>query len=692
MDHIKKDERFSHISKDPKFRKLARKDRKVKIDKRFHGMFKDKKFKVTYTVDKRGRPVKTSSTDHLKKLYDLDSDENEDDSETDESQDEDESDEDVSEKIQDSKQRKKLKDTNKKSESKSSEGEEEEESGSDEEEESEDDEGKLDLTGPDLARGEGAIDSSSSEEEYELEDERFDHEWGEVDKNVKRSEEITCRLACCNQDWDRIRAEDLLMIFNSFKPSTGVVKSITIYPSEFGLQRMKQEDLEGPKELFEKEESLATSNDQVEGEDYHREKLRQYQLKRLKYYYAIVDCDSPETANAIYEQCDGVEFETSSTKMDLRFVPDDMTFSENFKARVSDVDLLNYKPILFKTTALMRSNVELTWDETDRSRSAILNKKFKKDEIDNLNIKDYLASSSEDSACDEENGNESNDDDDNENIIEKKRNKYKALLEEIDTKDEENEKEDKNDVNMEIKWNTGLKAKSEEIVKKAKDDKELSVFEKYLEKRKEKKKLKRRKTAIKESDEGEDEDMEENGFQAFSDDDVGAESPPPKKKKKGKKSKIEKRVLTAEEEEEEKKAQAELSLLMEDDDNRKHFNLSSIIEAEKFSKLSNRRKKKLLKKNKDRLKLEKESQDDFQLNLNDDRFSKLYSNPSYNIDPSAPQFKKTKAMDNLVKEKIKRSSEIVNTEIKKVKKENNDIKALVAAVKMKANKKKKAKS
>lgn len=84
---------------------------------------------------------------------------------------------------------------------------------------------------------------------------------------------------------------------------------------------MKQEDLEGPKELFEKDDksTLAGCSDKIEGEDYHREKLRQYQLKRLKYYYAVIDCDSPETANAIYDNCDGVEFETSSTKMDLRF-------------------------------------------------------------------------------------------------------------------------------------------------------------------------------------------------------------------------------------------------------------------------------------------------------------------------------------------------------------------------------------
>lgn len=46
----------------------------------------------------------------------------------------------------------------------------------------------------------------------------------------------------------------------------------------------------------------------------------------MRYYYAIIECDSDKTASAIYESCDGVEFENSSIHMDLRFVPDEMTF------------------------------------------------------------------------------------------------------------------------------------------------------------------------------------------------------------------------------------------------------------------------------------------------------------------------------------------------------------------------------
>ena len=47
-------------------------------------------------------------------------------------------------------------------------------------------------------------------------------------------------------DWDRVRAVDILLLLNSWKPADGVIKSVTIYPSEYGLQQMESEQKLGP--------------------------------------------------------------------------------------------------------------------------------------------------------------------------------------------------------------------------------------------------------------------------------------------------------------------------------------------------------------------------------------------------------------------------------------------------------------
>lgn len=57
-------------------------------------------------------------------------------------------------------------------------------------------------------------------------------------------------------------------------------------------------------------------------------------------------------------------------------------------------DLTKYKPRLFTTTALQQAKVELTWDTTNPNRAETI-KGALDGKIDDLELKDYLASSSE---------------------------------------------------------------------------------------------------------------------------------------------------------------------------------------------------------------------------------------------------------------------------------------------------------
>ena len=55
-----------------------------------------------------------------------------------------------------------------------------------------------------------------------------------------------CRLALVDLDWDKLRAVDIFAALRSFLPVGGAIKRVTVYPSDYGLERMAQEAAEGP--------------------------------------------------------------------------------------------------------------------------------------------------------------------------------------------------------------------------------------------------------------------------------------------------------------------------------------------------------------------------------------------------------------------------------------------------------------
>lgn len=123
------------------------------------------------------------------------------------------------------------------------------------------------------------------------------------------------RLAIVNLDWEHIRASHLYRIVSSLvspldqisplvvpslefpekKPiiksmnstrsnlsvTRGYVYSVCIYASEFGKERMRKEELEGPPKDFFISDRIVEAKDNEH--EYSQETLRRYQFDRLRY-------------------------------------------------------------------------------------------------------------------------------------------------------------------------------------------------------------------------------------------------------------------------------------------------------------------------------------------------------------------------------------------------------------------------
>lgn len=697
---IWKDARFQHLIADPRFRGVPKVQRKVKIDKRFQGMFTDEKFKVKYTVDKYGRPVNKSNAEDLRKYYELDENE---------SSDEDE---------QSTKAQETAEDEERRAEEIAISRDDQANSALqlDTDEESDVPENLRErLTNPniDYARGEGRLmtDSSSDEESSDEDGDgpelQIDHVWGELDMDAESTEESTRRLAVCNMDWDRIRAQDLMVLLSSFLPPGGSVLSVKIYPSEYGKARMAEEDVHGPSELVGQNKAEDDSNldsdeelvreqdsDAEEGDDYHMEKLRQYQLNRLRYYYAVVECDSVSTADKVYKECDGIEYESSATRVDLRFIPDDTSFDEDIPTDecYELPDASNYKPRQFTTTALQQAKVDLTWDETALDRRE-LGDKLSSGKVDQLNDKELrqivaYSSAEED---DEEDDQEIHEEQANnkeksspttaaskqstKRLKEKERiEKYKNLLAEINA--QEKQSKEKN-YEMEMSWNVnGTEDASEPTESSTIDKSKLTPIEKVLQKRSEKNKQRKEQRRRKQlelkgidpdAQNGDsDDDSIPDGIDMndayFAEEFATGDYEPPKQSKKSnsKKSKQKK----SEPDEAEAEAEAQLELLLDDDDEqqlgkpKQHFSLSKILKDEQENSSSKRKRRKQLKKSKTTTETKPHEDDNFQVNLDDSRFKAVYKSHEYNIDPTHSNYKATKGMQQLIGEKLKRRQQL----------------------------------
>ncbi|KAK6924527.1 hypothetical protein RJ641_010727 [Dillenia turbinata] len=583
------DSRFSSVHTDPRFQKLSKHKTKVPIDSRFSRIFSDKKFaSSSVPFDKRGKPKKQTSESTLRHYYHFEEDEEE----------------------------KAVAAKKKKREISNDEDDENESSDSESVSESE--------TSDPGSNSESSTDDSDEEIEMELDDEP-----SEPEENISEIEKETQRLAVVNMDWTRVKAVDIYVLLSSFLPKGGQILSVSVYPSEFGLKRM-EEEVHGPVGLFDDEEEKNDDDDYDDDDkdEINEKKLRAYEKSKLRYYYAVVECDSSVTADHLYKECDRLEFERSSNVLDLRFIPDDMEFKHPPRDVATQAPK-DYVGLDFHTRALQHSKVHLTWDEDEPQRSKALKRKFNADQLDELEFQQFLASDESESDEDgDEDENENQSAYENENVIEekpekkrRKRDMYQALLQSGDGDGSDGDKEDE-DLEMEVTFNTGLEDISKRILEK-KDKKAETVWEAYLRKRREKKLARKNRSKYSSDDDSSDTDQEPPTEQP---DDFFIEEPSIKKKGASDK-KDGKEKQQQETDREAEASRAELELLLADDKG-----------------TDNGLKGYNLKPKKGKGKKDKKVPDEDRIptaDFDDPRFSALFTSPLFALDPTDPQFKRS---------------------------------------------------
>jgi NUC153 domain len=554
-----------------------------------------------------------------------------------------------------------------------------------------------------LSRGELDLSESSddnSESESEDDEIASDSEAsvrgkaGILDPSSKAAEDIPIThtpspyIAVMNMDWDHVRAVDIFAILSSFS-NPGSVLWVKVYPSNYGLERMEKEKIKGPigvwKESNNKldelnEESTDEVDDdesvhvndnktahgikfEVDNEDFDSsfdpEKLRAYEASKLRYYFAIVQFASPEISDAIYKEVDELELEHSSASIDLRSIDPEELSNVTHNRQVRDEAFhvpSNYKPPEFVVNALQQTNVRCTWDEGDIDREQKLTKYASgqgwSELAESEDLRAYIASD-----------NSSNDDSDMDTKSNGKGSKLRKLLG-LDSDDDgaigskdhdDDESENSEDGgNKEITFVPGKESLEERIRLKVQNDaRELTPWEKLLEKRRQKKREKRQASRRDKLDEAEEGSLEEEANAKDVDDfllgggDTTEKSENKVTKKKSKRKKNEKssdsdivRLPSTKE---------ELQLLAagdNDDEDEKDYDIRGLIQMDK---MKDRKLKGARKRKQEKLAANVSGQD-FKIDTSDSRFSAVFTgdNGQFGIDRTDPNFRETEAMRQIL--------------------------------------------
>jgi hypothetical protein len=551
--------------------------------------------------------------------------------------------------------------------------------------------------------------SDSSDDDDDSDEDSVYGTPGILDPSTKQDEELEITydlspyLVVTNMDWENIRAVDLFSILSSFAPP-GAIKKVQVFQSDFGMEQMSKDKLHGPTGIWQKQKmskekvlleghssDVSDSDEEDSGSeessevklnfhqqnvsnesDYDPEKLRAYEASKLKYFFAVTEVTKPEYADIIYREVDGMEFEHSSTAIDLRTLP-----TEALESVITDRPMRDeatsipgkYDPPEFVVSALQQTNVQCTWDQGDKEREKKLTnygssnwqESFEQDDL-----KAYLASdgSSDDDSDEEDDkkadkkslmrkalGLESDSDNDSDNDSGED---SRSKISDGDEDDDEDGAMSKQITIIPGRKNLEERIRSKLDSKEEEKTKELTPWEKYQEKRKQKRKD-RRQAARGNTKSGNSKDNLGKGdnrskdrddfFAIDGDSDTDAKFAPTGQNKDLKSKRTSKEQISKE----------ELELLMageQAEEEARDYDIRGIqrLEKNKGKKLKGSRKRKEAKIAAD------VSGSGFKINVDDNRFNAVLdgSDGRFGIDKTDPNFKNTTSMREILHEQTQR--------------------------------------
>jgi len=365
--------------------------------------------------------------------------------------------------------------------------------------------------------------------------------------------------------------------------------------------------------------------------------------------------DTVATAKGIYDQCDGMEVERTSNIMDLRYVPDNVSFPYparcctphrpksplRIRRDIAYEVPAEYKPPSGYIQGLQHTRITCSWDLADNARAEVMMRKFADADWKEDDFKVFLASSSE-----EDTGSEGESDGDTEGVGAEERrrrkkgkirNRYKGLLPVAGVEGEEKE-------DMEITFTPGLSELAKDAVERksrAEDERDETVWQQTVRKKNEKRKEKKKE----------------------------------KKKEKTVEPSVEGAVVPDEEDEDHReKERFELSLLTLPDTYVPKSAGSDEVPAPK-----DKRKKK--KKNTTRKEQQEAALSGFEVDVEDKRFGALFQSADFAIDPTHKNFKATPGAKALLQKRMQSREEGEHT---RKRKGSDDLDSMIANIKKKA--------